>query len=127
MSKYIKEFNKTGNCIANVPLICKHWNNSFFISTYKTENGTDYTFYIRGKRKESTLCRIRLSEEQALEIVSKLSLVYVGSTLFRSGGAYYGKEYLDAEIVRLNDILNEKRFELQTIQDLVSSFERALI
>lgn len=73
MSKYITEFQQTGNSTVNVDLICKDWNDRFTISTWINDKEEKYTFVVNGKRKNTRLCKIQISKEQVNEIITELS------------------------------------------------------
>lgn len=127
MSKYITEFNTTGNSTVNVNLICKHWNERFSICTWINTTDEKYTFVVYGKRKNRRLCKTQISKEQANQIIEKLKLIHIRSGLFRSGGAYHSKEYVMSECERLQKIKEEKEQELGCIRDMLIEHERALL
>lgn len=121
MSKYIAEFNQIGISIVNIGFICKDWNDRFSISTWENEE-TEYTFIIHSKIKGKRLCKTQISKEQALEIISKLNLIHVKSSLIRSGGAYHSKNFIKQEFDRIYKIKQEKEQELAIINRILNSY-----
>lgn len=127
MSKYITEFQQTGNSTVNVELICKDWNDErFTISTWINDNDEKYTFVVNGKRKNTRLCKTQISKDQAIEIISKLDLIHVKSNIFRRGGAYHSKNFITSEIERITKIKHEKEQELSVINQALYVYERCL-
>ena len=126
MSKYISEFQQTGNSTVNVDLICKDWNDRFSICTWINDNEEKYTFVVNGKRKNTTLCKTQISKEQAMYIVSKLNLIHVKASIPRSAGAYHSKEFIKSECERIRKIEEEKEIELTHIRHTRYEYEQAL-
>lgn len=126
MSKYITKFEQTGISTVNVDLICKDWNERFAISTWINDEEEKYTFVVNGKRKNTRLCKAQISKEQANEIVSKLKLIHVKDTTFRSGGAYHSKDFIISEVDRITKIMQEKEQELSFINQALYMYERCL-
>lgn len=126
MSKYITEFQQTGNCKANVGLICKDWNERFSISTWINDEEEIYIFIVLGKRKNQRLCKAAISKEQALEIVKNLKLVHIKSGMMRSGGAYHNSDFVKSEIERITKIKQEKEQELTFIRHTLYNYEVAV-
>ena len=65
MSKYITDFQETGNSTINVDLVCKYWNDRFSICTWINDDEEKYTFIVNSKRKNTRLCKTQISKEQA--------------------------------------------------------------
>lgn len=126
MSKYIKEFQQTGNSTVNVDLICKEWNDRFTISTWINDKEEKYTFVVNGKRKNTRLCKTQISKEQATEIVSKLALIHVKDNVFTSAGAYHSEKFIKSEVERITKIKQEKEQELSFIRQTLYMYERCL-
>lgn len=126
MSKYIQEFNRIGNSVVNVDLICKDWNNQFSIQLWKNDTEEKYTFLVKGKRRYKILCKTQISKEQAMDIIQKLDLILVKSGLLRSAGSYYSKEFIKSEIDRITQIKREKERELSTILEILYGYESCL-
>ena len=118
--KLITEYNMTGICPVNVDLVVKAWTDKYFISQHHNEFRL-----IRQYHKES--CgKVTISKEQAEEIINKLGLYPIQSSLFRFGITYRSEENILSEIDRLNKILEEKRFELNSLYGIMGEFENAL-
>lgn len=120
MNKYITEFNTTGISTVNVDLICKRWNKKFAISTWINAEKEEYRFSIKGK------CQSLISKEQALEIVSKLDLVFVRDSLLSSAGIYLSKEFVESEINRFRGLINDKTEEIKILNDVHTIYLNAL-
>jgi len=125
-SKYLKEFNVTGNCLVYVDKICKDWNDKFVISTWNNEGETEYTLQIFGKKKNVRLLKIRIADEQAKEIISKLDLVHVSAGIPRSAGSYGTKEFIKKEIERFEAIQAEKENELIIVNRMLYNYREVL-
>lgn len=121
-SKYVKEFNQTGNCLVDVDKICKDWNDKFIISTWNDDGVISYTLQILGKRSGVRVLKSQISEEQANEIISKLDLVHISAGIPRSAGSYSTKEFIRKEIERFGIIQAEKENELIIINRLISNY-----
>ncbi len=125
MSKYITEFQPTGNSNINIDLVCKDWNDRFSISTWINDE-EKYTFIINGKRKNTRLCKTQISKEQVFAVVDKLKLVHVKDTTFRSGGSYHTKSFIKSEVERIGKIKQEKETELSIISKLFFQYKNCL-
>lgn len=125
MSKYITELNRTGESVVNVGLICKHWNDRFSIITWINDKSEDYKFVISGKIKGKILCKTKISKGQAIEIVSKLNLTHIKSSLFNSAGSYHSRNFIDSEIIRINKIKDEKESDLMYINRVIEELKIA--
>lgn len=127
MSKYIKDFKQTGNCTINVDLVCKDWNDSFSISTWiNLDDEEKYTFIIKGKRKNTTLCKTQISKEQAFAVADRLKLIHVKDTTFRSAGAFHSESFIKSEVERITKIKHDKENELAIISKMLYQYERCL-
>jgi hypothetical protein len=126
MSKYIKNFQQTGNSTLNVDLVCKDWNDRFSIYTWINDDEEKYTFIVNGKRKNTRLCKTEISKEQALLVVNKLNLIHKKDHTFRSAGSYHTESSIKSEIERISKIKQEKDFELDLISKMMYSYERCL-
>lgn len=127
MSKYVKEFKLTGCVTVHVDLICKKWNDKFCITTWtELDKSKRYTFVVNGKRKNSDVCKVQISKEQADEIVSRLGLVYVKNYLFNSAGAYHSINFCKSEIDRIKKIKIDKERELDIISRLLYQYEKSV-
>jgi hypothetical protein len=126
MSKYIKEFQQTGNSTINVDLVCKDWNERFSICTWINDNEEKYTFVVNGKRKNTRLCKTQISKEQTIEVAEKLKLIHVKDTTFISAGSYHSESFIKSEIERIGKIKQNKENELSIISKILYQYERCL-
>ncbi len=126
-NRYIEELNQTGACKANVDFICKKWNEKFSIATWINDKEDKYILYISGRGKNNYRLKVHIFKEQALEIASKLDLVHVKNSLFKSAGTYMTKEFVYSEIKRLEAMRENKRLELNAIDAEIGCYERCLL
>lgn len=126
MSKYITEFHQTGNSTINVELVCKKWNDRFSICTWISDDEEKYTFIVKGKRKNTILCKTQISKEQAYVIVDRLNLIHIKDPVFRSSGAYHKKSFIKSEVERIGKIKEEKENELSIISKMLYQYEMCL-
>lgn len=118
MSKYIKEIN--------VDLVCKDWNDRFSICTWINDDEEKYTFIVNGKRKNTILCKIQISKEQAFSVSNRLKLIHVKDTTFRSAGAFHTESFIKSEVERIAKIKQDKENELSIISKMLYQYERCL-
>ena len=126
MSKYIKEFKEIGESVVNVDLICKDWNDRFFISTWINDREETYRFIVQGKRRYNTICKTTISKDQALIIANRLSLIHVKDPMFRSAGVFYSKSFIESEILRITEILSNKKREVSVIEKELDRFKSSI-
>ena len=126
MSKYIKDFQQTGISTINVHLVCKDWNDRFSICTWINDDEEQYTFVVNGKRKNTILCKTKISKEQALIVANKLNLIHKKNHTFKSAGSYHTEIFIKSEIERIVKIKQEKESELDVISKILYSYERCL-
>lgn len=126
MSKYITDFQQTGNSTINVDLVCKDWNDRFSICTWVNDNEEKYTFVVNGKRKNTRLCKTQISKEQAFAVVDRLTLIHVKDSIFRSAGAFHMESFIKSEIERITKIKQEKEQELTFIRHTLYCYEACL-
>ena len=126
MSKYITDFQQTGNSTINVDLVCKEWNDRFLICTWINDDEEKYTFVVNGKRKNTMLCKTQISKEQAFAVADRLKLIHVKDTTFRSAGAFHSENFIKSEIERIGKIKQEKEQELTLIRHTLYNYEMCL-
>lgn len=126
MSKYIKEFKEIGESVVNIDLICKDWNDRFFISTWINDDEEKYMFLVNGKRKNTRLCKTVISRGQALTIANRLCLIHVKSPLVNSGGSFHTQSFIESEIKRIEVILNERKIETLILEKALYRFESSI-
>jgi hypothetical protein len=126
MSKYITDFQQTGNSAINVDLVCKDWNDRFSICTWINGNEEKYTFLVNGKRKKTRLCKTQISKEQAFAIADRLKLIHVKDSTFRSAGSFHTESFIKLEVDRITKIKQEKEQELTFIRHTLYNYEMCL-
>lgn len=126
MSKYITDFQQTGNSTINVDLVCKDWNDRFSICTWINDDEEKYTFIVNGKRKNTRLCKTQISKEQAFAVADRLKLIHVKDTTFRSAGSFHSESFIKSEVERIAKIKQEKENELSIISKVLYQYERCL-
>lgn len=72
MSELVSEYHMTGNCVVNIDLIEKKWDHRFVLYDY--ENQFQFVKFLR-RGSESREVKCDISNEQAQEIIKRLSLV----------------------------------------------------
>lgn len=125
-NKYITNFQQVGCSTINVDLVCKDWNDNFSISVWIDDNIEKYTFIINNKRNSKNNIKTLITKEQTLEVVNRLNLVYVKSTIFKRGATYLSKKYVESKIETFTKLKEEKEVELSTIKDMISSYTQSL-
>lgn len=127
MNKYLKTFRLILESEVKVDLICKDWNERFAIlkESYRKDD-IKYTFIINSKRKDIILSQTKITEKQALEIISNLSLLHVKSDIFKSQGSYHTKQFIESEINRLNDIVIDKKQEIEIIEIAINNYQLSI-
>ena len=126
MSKYITDFQQTGNSTINVDLVCKDWNDRFSICTWINDDEEKYTFIVNGKRKNTRLFKTQISKEQAFAVADRLKLIHVKDTTFRSAGSFHSESFIKSEVERIAKIKQEKENELSIISKVLYQYERCL-
>lgn len=126
MSKYITDFNQTGNSTINIHLVCRDWDDRFSICTWINDNEEKYTFIVNGKRKNTRLCKTQISKEQAFAVADRLKLIHVKDTTFRGAGSFHSESFIKSEVERLAKIKQEKEVELSIISRMLYQYERCL-
>ena len=78
MQELIKEFKETGPCLVDVEKVVSAWNDKFFISQYQDK----YTLIEQIELFKEERYKCVISEEQAVDIIKKASLLQIKSTFF---------------------------------------------
>jgi hypothetical protein len=84
-TKFIKgDFKLTGTNEVNIENVINKWNHLWSISEWKFDNS--WTL-VKNLRKDSSIIefKVKISTECALELCSKLKLIPIPSSIFRSG------------------------------------------
>lgn len=95
MEKLITKFEATGICEVDVKKVCKAWTDKFQVSQWNNE----YSLikYGRGENR----ARISISKTQADEIIAKLELLPVQSSIFNNSTIYLTKGKIKSERDRI--------------------------
>jgi hypothetical protein len=122
MSKYITKFNRVGESVLDVELVCQDWNefdDAWFISVvHFIMSGPEFTFHT-GEIKT------RISAEQANYIIAEVGLCRIDSTVFNSGATYRSPNFIASELDRLSDLKIAMEFELTEIRHAIYIYENA--
>lgn len=120
MKKLITNFQQIGVCEVDVDKVVKAWTDKFMISQYHD----DYTLvkFSRGANK----VQVKISKKQAEEIISKLNLCTIKSTMLVYGKTYRTKPYIVSEINRLLKLTEEKENELNILNGCIYEFQKAI-
>ena len=122
MGNYITEFNQSGISTVNVDKICKDWNDRFSILTFQNHEVEKYTLLIKGKRKNTILCKTQISSLQAFSIANRLDLFHVKSSISKSAGSFHTKSFILGEIRMLTELKNRLQLELESISRQIAQF-----
>ncbi len=81
----VGKFNNTGANTIDIDLVVKDWSHLWSISQY----GAEFTL-LKGIRKDSSITELKtkISAEQADELIKKLPLQMVKSTIFRQASTW---------------------------------------
>jgi len=77
-------FNQTGICIIDVDKCVKHWKDNWFIAQWKDE----YTFVSMNRKNGVKYFKVKISIEQANELIKRKKLIYEPSGIFSSGSMW---------------------------------------
>ncbi len=125
MQELIKEFKETGPCLVDVEKVVSAWNDKFFISQYQDK----YTLIEQIELFKEERYKCVISEEQAVDIIKKASLLQIKSTFFKQASTYRSRSNIISEIDRLEKILNEGKLtqpEIRVLKDTIDSYKEAL-
>lgn len=123
MSTYKKYFGETGDL--NINLVCKNWNNSFYIHRWKYDmsNKEDYTLVIESKRKGRLLVKRLISKDYALQIVERLRLIFVQSNIIASGGCYLSMDSIKEKIEEISKQIKECEHKYRALSLWLAEYE----
>ena len=79
------DFASFGENRVKVDVVCKKWDSRFLISCWQD---TEFRLIVCRKNGQSYLVKLTIPKDQALEIISRLSLPCVQSPIFTSGKTY---------------------------------------
>jgi hypothetical protein len=120
MKKFIKKFELIGICEIHVDRVVKAWTDKFSISRY--ENSYKFVRQYRG----ANMASVQISEEQANEVINRLKLLPIQSSLFRFGVTYRSKDNILREKERIMKVYNERVDEISVLKSVIREFEGAL-
>lgn len=125
MKDFITKFKDTGPCEVDVQKIAEAWNDKMSISQWKD----DFTFIeVVELFKEETDTKVKITKEQALEIISKAKLLPIQSDIFKSGVTWRSETNISSEIKRFKKVLEEKVHpeEIKALKSIIACYEEAL-
>lgn len=106
MSKYVISYSEeTQISTVNVDLICKDWNDRFFISTWGIHKGQKFSFIVKPKGRAGYV-DVLISEEQAKEIIAKMKLILLPH--LRGSGSYLTEMQFKKEARALKQYYDKK-------------------
>ena len=114
------EFSETGICVLDINKVCAKWNDKTYISQYHDE----YSFVIYGKGKSYQ--KVKISEEQAKEVIAKLKLASIQNSLLVQGKSYKKRDFIQGEIERVNLLVEEKQLELDVLKGALKELVEAI-
>ena len=120
MKKLIIELAEVGICRIDVNQAIKMWNDKF--SIYKWHD--EYTLRIPFRKDWKGYS---ISEAQAQELIYKIGLISVKSTLLVSGTSFFTKNYIVLELDRLKGIAYNKEIELEVVNNHIFNLNNSLL
>lgn len=121
MKELIIAFNQIEVCTVDVEKVVKAWTNKFSISKYHEEYKLVKQLNVRKHEK------INISKLQAQEIIDKLGLLPIKSTLLNFAMTYRSKSNIISERDRIRGILAQKEKEIKKLQEVLNEYNFALI
>lgn len=121
MKSLIKTFQETGSCELDIKKVIKKWKDNFAISQYHKE----FTFIVFLKNGNTKL-KVKITEEQANELITELNLGKIKSTTFKHANTFRTKDFIQSEILRLTEIQANKERELDLIENIIISYQLAI-
>jgi hypothetical protein len=121
MNNLISEYNETGVCIIDVNNVCNKWSDKFAILQFQD----DYTFVIFGAKGIYKI-KVKISQEQAKEIISCMQLLTVKDSFFASAKTYRTRKFIEAKYMKVDKILKDKTNELKVLTGILQSYRHAL-
>lgn len=124
MEELIKDFKDTGNCIIDIDKVISAWNDKFCISQWHEE----YRLIEYIELYKEDAYKVGISKEQAMEIIEKLKLLPIRSSLFRYATTWRSKNNIISEKIRIENLLKNKTDfqEIKVLRDVISEFNEAL-
>lgn len=125
MSKDFLESKQTEISTIDVNLVCNYWKDDYLIASWITNSEEEYYFNIQDGNK-NVISKIRISKEQAEEIISRLNLKKVKDYVLKTFCRYFTENYIKKEIERINIKKNKLEDELNDIIKELYKYERSL-
>lgn len=115
MKKILKKFIPDGISFVNIDKAISAWNDTFIISQFRY----DYSLikYSRGKNYS----KVKISKEQANELIDKLKLKQIQSSTFKSGKTYITKSLLVSELKRFFELKNKITLDIEKLNSAKES------
>jgi hypothetical protein len=120
MKGLITNYHQTGEYELNIERACKKWNDQTIICLSYFNDIQVYTYAKVSKNQKKVITRIKISAQQATELIHRMKLVQVRDSFFRRACTYKTlakaeaeEEEISAEIERLESQL----FTLQSMRD----------
>lgn len=132
-SRYVKEFNISGECELHLETILKSWNKRFYINQWKDEYALVQEGLIQGAFAPKL--NVRISSNDALELIQKRNLICVKSCANKTSEAYelistwYDVKTIKSkidELKRLGTMEHHSLPERNFVQEMILRYEEAL-
>lgn len=115
MKKILKKFTPDGTSIVNIDKAILAWNDTFIISQFRN----DYSLMKSGRGGNYT--RVKISKEQAIELIDKLKLKQIQSSTFKSGKTYITESLLVSELKRFFELKNKITLDIEKLNSVKES------
>lgn len=125
----ITEHHDTGVCRIDVERTIKLWKERWSISEYLNidTDAPEFTlFVLRKGKKYQKLLKCRIADEQANELIEKLSLVRIPSTVFRRAACYHTLAEIHSELEELSKGIEKRYEEINRITNEMLNLKRAI-
>jgi hypothetical protein len=95
----VSDYQTTGECQVDLDLVVKKWNHTWLISQWQDE----YTLckFVR-MGTPSMKINVRISTNQASELIDRLNLDHEQSPVFRSGATWRQSDIFEAKLSEFN-------------------------
>ena len=116
MSKDFLESKQAEISTIDINLVCNSWKNDYLIASWITNSEEEYYFNIQDGNK-NVVSKIRISKEQAEEIISRLNLKKVKHYVLKTFCRYFTENYIKKEIERITRRKNKLEDVVKHIKD----------
>ncbi len=121
MNNLITEYHETGVCIIDVNNVCKKWSDKFTILQFQD----NYTFVIFGA-KGVYKTKVKISQEQAKEIINSMQLLTIKDSFFTNAKAYMTRKFVERKYMKIDKLLDNKTNEVKVLTNMLISYRNAL-